>query len=113
MRYIRWIIILVCLLFLIVEVGYNFQTTTQTFAFAIWVPGKTLATVQMEIWIGLLVTFGLGFGLAIFFELYYWSKYALTIHKQNQTIKSLKQELDELKARDAQRPDPGPGSTAP
>ncbi len=97
MRYIRWIFILVVLLFLIVELAYNFQTSTQAFKFVVWVPGHTLATLRMEIWIGLLVTFALGFGLAIFFELYYWGKYALTIRKQNQTIEALKQELEALK----------------
>ncbi len=98
MRYVRWIIILLVLLFLILELAYNFQVSSQTFKFVIWVPGRTLATLEMEIWIGMLVTFALGFGLAIFFELYYWGKYALTIRKQDQVIEELKKKVAALEA---------------
>ena len=56
------------------------------------------ASLEMEIWIGMLVTFALGFGLAIFFELYYWGKYALTIRKQDQVIEELKKKVAALEA---------------
>ncbi len=105
MRYIRWIVILLVLFVLILELAYNFQSTSQTFKFTIWVPGRTLASLEMEIWIGMLITFALGFGLAIFFELYYWSKYTITIRKQNKILEDLKKELESLKEKYCLQPE--------
>jgi len=105
MRYLRWIAALLFLLFLIMELAYNFQTSTQSFKFIVWVPGKTLATLEMEIWVALIITFILGFGLAIVFELYYWGKYSLSFRKQSKIIEELKKTIDFFKRREPKPPD--------
>jgi len=108
MRYVRWIIVLLFALFLLMELAYNFQSTSQTFQFKIWVPGKTLATLEIEIWVGLLLTFALGFGLAILFELYYWGKYSLSFRKQNRIIDELKKRLDFFSKKETEQTNPEP-----
>lgn len=106
MRYLRWIIVLLFLLFLMMELVYNFQTTSQILQFKIWVPGKTIVTLEMEIWLALILTFILGFGLAIFFELYYWGKYSLSFRKQNKLIEELKKRLEFFKTKEPEPSEP-------
>lgn len=95
MRYLRWIFVLLFLLFIIMEIAYNFSSTSQAFVFKIWVPGKTIATLNLEIWVAMLIMFGLGFGLAIIFEIYYWGKYKFNLRKQSKVIQDLKKKMIE------------------
>ena len=94
MRYLKWFLILAVLIFIVLEIIYNFSSLTQNFQLVFRLPGKTLFTIEMQLWFGLLIMFILGFSLAILLEIYFWFKYTMTIRKQNRIIQDLQKELE-------------------
>ena len=113
MRYIRWIFMLLILIFIILQIFYNFKNLTETtFAFGLaLLPGREFFHIEVPVWQGLLILFLIGFGLAILFEIYYWAKYTMTIRSQNKTIKALQKEIAKYKPETAPEPPaPAPGN---
>jgi len=94
MRYLKWFLVLAVLIFIVLEIIYNFSSLTQNFQLVFRLPGKTLFTIEMQLWFGLLIMFILGFSLAILLEIYFWFKYTMTIRKQNRIIQDLQKELE-------------------
>ena len=94
MRYLKWFLVLAVLIFIVLEIIYNFSSLTQNFQLVFRLPGKTLFTIEMQLWFGLLIMFVLGFSLAILLEIYFWFKYTMTIRKQNRIIQDLQKELE-------------------
>jgi len=94
MRYLKWFLVLVVLIFIILEIIYNISSLTQNFQLVFRLPRKTFFTIEMQLWFGLLIMFILGFSLAILLEIYFWFKYTMTIRKQNRIIQDLQKELE-------------------
>ena len=96
MRFVRLIVMLLILLFIILQIFYNFKNLTEatfTYAFQL-LPTKEIFTLELPVWQGLLIMFLIGFGLALIFEIYYWAKYTLHIRSQNKIINKLQKTLE-------------------
>jgi hypothetical protein len=113
MRYVRWILMLLILIFIIMQVVYNFESMGQNFMVVIQVPGTKLFEGEIEIWLALLGVFLIGFGIAIALELYYWFKYSMTIRNQNKLILGLQEELAALKPAQDAPATPAPAESKP
>jgi len=105
MRYIRWSLVLLIFIFIILQIIYNLPHLTAPLQLVVKIPGKELANLNTQTWLGLLVMFLLGFGIAILFEIYYWLKYTRTIRTQNKIIQKLRKELNAFKPS-AEEPKP-------
>lgn len=94
MRYIKWIILILALLFIFMQLHYNVPSFLKPLTLMLRVPGKTFASFSIQLWFAFVLVFFLGFGLAILFEVYYWFKYTQTIRQQNKIIKELKKKIE-------------------
>jgi len=94
MRFVRWIVILLVLIFIILQLIYNSESLSGSIRLVIQIlPKRPIIEVNADIWLSLIIVFVLGFGIAILFEVYYWFKYSSAIRSQNRIIKKLRKRL--------------------
>jgi ABC-type Na+ efflux pump permease subunit len=105
MRYLKWILLLIVIIFIFLQVLNNMETFGTTLAFSLRIPGEN-PTIHINFLSLAIIIFASGFLIAILIEIYYWFKYSRTIRQQNKTIQSLRKELETLKP--ATHPEPLP-----
>ena len=94
MRFVRWITILLVLIFIILQILYNSESLAGNFRLVIQIlPKRPVWEIIFPIWLSLIVVFMLGFGIAILFEVYYWFRYTSAIRSQNRIINKLRKRL--------------------
>lgn len=94
MRFVRWIVVILVLIFIILQILYNSESLAGNLRLVIQIwPKRPIWEIAPPIWFSLIIVFVLGFGIAILFEIYYWFKYSYAIRSQNRLIKKLRKRL--------------------
>jgi len=94
MRYLKAVVLVLIVGFIIFEVGANAQALGQNITFNVSLPFYPLGVLSMPVWVALLLAFVLAFFIAVLLDVVAWYEYTRTIRLQRQRIKALQEELD-------------------
>ena len=94
MRYVKWSLMALVLLWLVFELIINFDDLNYGLSFRIGLPFYTLSVISMPVWAALLAAFTLAFLLAVALEVVAWYEYTRTIRLQRKQIRALQDKLE-------------------